>query len=96
MAITLNKLAKLCEKMALEQGIITEQSSPQVLLYDISRCWRRLLDATNFQSLELKEWSEKEDIVAELIVSAVTYLQRIKCDNIEKLLKDKIKQLHEK
>lgn len=96
MAITLNKLAKLCEKMALEQGVITEQSSPQVLLYDISRCWRRLLDATNFQSLNLKGWSEKEDMTAELIVTAVTYLQRVGCDNIERLLKDKIKQLHDK
>ena len=84
MAITLNKLAKQCEKIALEQGIITEQSSPQVLLYDISRHWRELLDATNFASLTLVGWNEKED---------VTYLQRIGCTNIERLIKQKIEQL---
>ena len=93
MAITLNKLAKQCEKIALEQGIITEQSSPQVLLYDISRHWRELLDATNFASLTLVGWNEKEDVAAELIVSAVTYLQRIGCTNIERLIKQKIEQL---
>ena len=57
MAITLNKLAKQCEKIALEQLIITEHSSPQVLLYHISRHWRELLDATNFSSLTLVGWN---------------------------------------
>ena len=56
--------------MALEQGIITEQSSPQVLLYDISRHWRELLDATNFASLTLVGWNEKEDVAAELSVGS--------------------------
>ena len=92
MAITLNKYAAQCEQIAIAGGKITPTSSAQPLLYDISRNWRKLLDATNFPENETSEWSEKEEAAGEVIISAVTYLQRIGCKNIEKLLKDTIEQ----
>lgn len=92
MAITLNKYAILCEEIAIAGGKITSNSSAQPLLYDISRNWRTLLEATSFQSDNPGPWSEKEESAAEVIISAVTYLQRIGCVNIEQLLKDTIER----
>ena len=91
MAITLNKLAVRCEDIALAQGKITAESSSTPLLYDISRNWRILTEASNFRSLNGK-WSEKEEAAGEVIISAVTYLQNIGCKNIEQLLKDTIER----
>lgn len=88
MAITLNKYAVRCEQLAIAEGKITSTSSAQPLLYDISRNWRALLDATNFRSLSLDTWSEKEEMAGEVMVSTLAYLQRIGCSNIEQLLKD--------
>lgn len=92
MAITLNKYAEICEEIAIACGRITDNSSAQPLLYDISRNWRQLLDATNFKSLNDAKYSEKEELASEVIISAITYLQRIGCKNIEKLLKDTIER----
>lgn len=87
MAITLNKLAKQCHKKALIDGKITETSSSTPLLYEISRNWRRLADATSFRSDRNPEYSEKEANAADVILSTITYLQRIGCKNIEQLLR---------
>lgn len=92
MAITLNKYAGMCEEIAIAGGKITPNSSATPLLYDISRHWRKLLEATNFQGLDGSPWSEKEEAASEVIISAITYLQRIGCKNIEKLLKDTIER----
>lgn len=92
MAITLNKYAIRCEKIAIAGGKITPNSSAQPLLYDISRNWRKLLDATNFKSDNPGDWSEKEESASEVIVSTLTYLQRIGCKDIEQLLKDTIER----
>ena len=88
MAIPLNKAAVRCEKMAIANGRITPNSSSRPLLYDISRHWRRLLDATGYRSESLSLWSEREVEASEVIISSLAYLQRIGCSNIEQLLKD--------
>ena len=92
MAITLNKVAVRCVELALAGGKITPTSSAQTLLYDISRQWRDLLEATNFNSDTLSQWSEKEEAAGEVMISVLAYLQRIGCKNIEQLLKDIIEQ----
>lgn len=91
MAIKLNKYAIRCEEIALASGRITPHSSAQPILYDISRNWRRSLEATRFQA-DGARWTEKEAVVGEIILSALAYLQRIGCKNIEQLLKDTIEQ----
>lgn len=92
MAITLNKYAIRCEEMAIAGGKITHDSSAQPLLYDISRNWRKLLDATSFKSDDSGAWSEKEEAAGDVIISTVAYLQRIGCRNIEQLLRETIER----
>jgi len=92
MAITLNKQAVRCVEIALAGGKITPLSSSRISLYDISRMWRVLLDATSFPSGNLPEWSEKEEAAAEVLIATLTYLQRIGCKNIEQLLRDAIER----
>lgn len=92
MAITLNKHAIQCEQIALAGGIITPLSSPRASIYDISRCWRRLLDATGFPSGNMPGWNEKEEAAAEVIIATLIYLQRIGCSNIEQLLREAIER----
>lgn len=88
--IKLNKLAILCKAIALQRGKITPNSSPRVTLYHISAEWRELLEATKFKSLHLPEWSEQEEEAADVIIACLTYLESIKCKNIENLLRAKI------
>lgn len=92
MAIPIKKFAIECEKMAIVNGEITETSSSAVSLHEISRQWRALYKATAFKSLHFPNWSEKEESAAEVIIATLTYLQRIGCPDIEKLLKDKQEQ----
>lgn len=88
MAIKLNQYALLCERAALDNGSITPNSSARPLLYDISRKWRELLDATGFQSQNPGPWSEREAAACEVMISCLAYLQRIGCTNIERLMRD--------
>lgn len=89
MAITLKKMAVKCEAVAIASGDITPLSSPTVSLYDISTHWRSLADATKFKSANLPQWSEREYEAAGVIIATMTYLQRIGCRDIEKLIKDR-------
>lgn len=86
MALPLKKFAAQCVKSAIEGGKITKASSPRVSLYDISRRWRELYDATGFQSLSVKGWTEKEVAAARVVIASLTYLERIGCKNVEQLL----------
>ena len=90
MAIPLRKFAKRCEEVAIANDKITALSSSTVSLYEISRQWRKLADATSF--LGNPPWSEKEEAAAEVIIAALTYLQRIGCKDIEKCLKDTLER----
>ena len=92
MAITLNKYAARCEEIALAGGKITPDSSARTFLYDISRNWRTLLDASGFSSDNPGSWSDKEEAACEVMISAMAYLQRIGCRNIEQLLKDTVER----
>lgn len=91
MAITLNKLAVQCEEIAMDGGCLTPLSSPRPLLYDISRNWRCLLDATSFHGAS-SNWSEKEEAAADVLIATLVYLRRIGCVNIEKLLRDTVER----
>lgn len=92
MAIPLNKSAIRCEEIALASGKITPGSSARPLLYDISRNWRALLDASGFKSDNPGPWSEREELASEVIISALAYLRRIGCKDIEQLLRDSIER----
>lgn len=92
MAIPLKKYAQQCEETAIANGKITPLTSPSVSLHDISREWRELCKATTYRSDILKDWNEKEEGAAEVIIAALTYLQRIGCKDIEQLLRDALEQ----
>ncbi|MDE7441667.1 MAG: hypothetical protein K2M69_05840 [Muribaculaceae bacterium] len=76
MAIKLQRYAKRLVEAALERGEITKDSSARIFLYDISRYWRMLLDATDAESEQLPGWNERDELAAEIILSAAKYLQR--------------------
>lgn len=88
MAIPLKKFAAQCEEVAFAKGKIVPTTSPTVSLYDISRKWRELCKATCFKNTNLQDWSEKEVCAAEVLIATLTYLQRIGCKDIEKLLRE--------
>lgn len=90
MAITLNKQALRCVELAIARGKITSESPPRCSIYDISRCWRKLLNATCTPDMDMPQWSEKETAAAEVLIATLTYLHRIGCRNIEQLLRDTI------
>lgn len=92
MAIPLRKFAAQCVQAAIEGGKITEASSSRVSLYEISRKWRELYDATSFLSQSVEGWSEKEVAAAEVIIASLTFLERIGCKNVEQLLKQTLEQ----
>ncbi len=92
MAITLNKNAALCEKMALADDKISPTSSSRVSLYDISVKWRKLHAATVFRQEDMPWWSEKEVAAAEIMLATMIYLRRIGCRDIEQLLRDTIQR----
>lgn len=77
-----------CEEVAIANGSITPESSPTATLYDISRKWRNLCNASAFKSLTLRGWTEKEECAAEVIIASLVYLQRIGCSDVEKLVRD--------
>ena len=88
--IKLNKLAALSKDIAIKRGKITSNSSPRASLYHISAEWRELLNATKFKSEHLPEWSEQEEEAADVLITTLTYLESIRCRNIENLLRAKI------
>lgn len=90
MAISLDKSARRCERIALAGGRITEGSSARPLLYDISRQWRRLAEASAFRCVADTEWDEREVAAAEVMIATMAYLRRIGCVSIERLLADTI------
>lgn len=92
MAITLNKYAIRCEEIAIVGGKITPLSSARTSIYDISRNWRTLVESTNAPSANTGSWSQCEEAAMDVIISALTYLQRIGCKNIEQLLRDTVQR----
>lgn len=72
----------------MADGTLTVTSSSTPLIYQISRDWRALVEATPYHSDTLERWSEKEEKAARLILTAATYLHQIGCTDIEQLLRD--------
>ena len=88
--ITLNRLAERCREIALNRHIITIHSSHKGLARSMSAQWRKLWDAPDRKSDKMPRWTYREEKAAEIIVSAITYLKSIGCEDIEQLIKDKI------
>ena len=78
MAIPLKKFAMQCEAVAIANGSITPATSPTATLYDISRHWRDLCNATTFKSLTLKGWTEREECAAEVIIANASVAATLK------------------
>lgn len=92
MAITLNKYAIRCEQAAIANGSISSNSSFRTFLYDVSRSWRKEVDATSYKSEELCMFSERQVAGADVIIDQLLCLQRDGCENIEQLIRDRIRQ----
>lgn len=92
MAITLNKYAIQCEQAARAIGSISTPSSFRSFLYDVSRSWRKELEATAYKSDELCMFSERQVAGADVIIDQLLCLQRDGCKNIEQLIRDRMRQ----
>lgn len=88
--ITLNKLAAKCFDIALRRGRINKFSSGKAFILAISAEWRKLMSATKYRSEHLPQYSEQEEEAADVIISTLTYLRRIGCEDIEQLIRDKV------
>ena len=92
MAITLNKYAIRCEQAAIANGSISHTSSFRTFLYDVSRSWRKEVNATSYKSGEQRKYSERQIAGADVIIDQLLCLQRDGCENIEQLIRDRIRQ----
>ena len=93
MALTVNKnIVPDIVTNAQRSGLINQDSSPMVAIYQISRYWRELFQtATPHRSDILPQWSEKEVASAKIIISTLLFLSMEKCEDIEELIKDTVK-----
>lgn len=93
MALTINKnIVPDIVANAYRSGMINQDSSPMVAIYQISRYWRELFQsATPHRSDILPKWSEKEVAAAKIIISTFLFLSMEKCEDIEELIKDTVK-----
>lgn len=92
MALTLNKtILPAIVVNAHASGLITDQSSSTVALYQVSRYWRDLFQtATRHRSETLPQWNEKEVAAAKVITSALLFLAMEQCKDVEQLIVDTI------
>lgn len=88
---TLNNLAARCERAAIASGQITAASSPRVSMFDISRRWRELCEAGKRPGADPGTFSQREQKAAEVILASMAYLHRIGCTDIEKLLRQTLR-----
>lgn len=88
--ITLNKLAKRCLRIAIRRKKLGRDSSPHAIVVAISCEWRGLCKASEYRSNNIPKYSEQEEAAADVIIEAITYLEKIGCRNIDQLLKDKV------
>lgn len=92
MAIVLNKkIVPDIVANAHAAGLITDESSSTVAVYQISRYWRELFQtATRHRSETLPQWNEKEVAAAKVITSALLFLAMEGCRNVEQLIIDTV------
>lgn len=87
--ITLNKLAQLCLIIFRKRFRLKENASQKALGNFISVCWRNLdiLDTRDDTLLP-----ERKKRAADIIIGAIAYLKALGCEDIERLIKDRIKE----
>lgn len=88
--ITLNRLAERCYQIALKRGKINIYTSRRAIINAISTEWRELSQAEKSKSNHLPKYSQQEEEAADVIITTLTFLQKIGCSDIERLIKDKI------
>jgi len=91
MSVSINNKAAECESLEIAANRITADSSPRVSLNHISAQWRELARSNPIKTQRLPMWTEQEVECAKLVMAALTYLRRVQCVNIEKLINDVIR-----
>lgn len=94
MAIPMGKLIRRCLKAAVANGKINSFTSYRPFLYDVSRNWRKQLDATKYKSAENPKYTERQIAGIDVVISELICLQRDGCENLEQLFVDRLKQLY--
>lgn len=87
--ITLNKLAQSCLFAFMKRFRLNNTTSIKAFGNYISVCWR-LLDILDTKDEELLP--ERKKRAADIIVATIAYLEMLGCKDIERLIKDRIKE----
>lgn len=88
--ITLNKLAEKSYHIDMRRGKINIHTSRRAIINAISTEWRELFNAQKEPSNHLPQYTEQEEEAADVIITTMTFLHKIGCNNIEQLIRDKI------
>ena len=84
--ITLNKLTKELHDEMLRRDEITSTTSPRAMSIRVSRDWRRMDACQTYE----KEFSEREELAADIIIDTALAMRQLGCKNIEQAIKDRI------
>ena len=84
--IKLNKLIKGLLDVRKERGKMAENTSPRAMSIRVSASWRKY-DACKTYT---PEFSEREELAADIIINAALALRQQGCKNIEQVIKDRI------
>lgn len=76
--------------IAKRRGKINDHSSSRAIIMHMSSEWRELCRATKYRSDHMPKYSEQEEEAADVIITALTFLCKIGCKDIERLIKDKV------
>ena len=87
--ITLNRLAQSCLSATLKRFRLKSNTSIKALGNYISVCWRNM-DILDIHDEELQE--ERKKRATDIIIATVAYLKALGCEDIEQLIKDRIKE----
>ena len=97
--INLNKFTKELHDEMMKRDEINKQTSPRAMSIRISRDWRRM-DACHWSRPPLHagdacptyehEFSEREELAADIIIDTALALRQLGCKNIEQVIKDRI------
>lgn len=90
--ITLNKIAKEYWQLSAKRNKVNWCTSSMAVMCHISRSWRKICTMTRLGKKD-EVYKDIEICSADIILDTLNLLSLIECDDIESLIKYRIKQI---